>query len=198
MPELSLRDKILDISRGLLLNNGYYSISMRKIASQVGVSATSIYLHFESKEHLVHTLIEEAIEELSTALEKSTENKTSTIEKFHALIEAYMDFGITNPEKYEVIYMVKSDAMGRYPKEKFRKVRKGFTLLESIIREGVSDGVMDVEDPMMAAYIIWAQMHGVISVILNQRLDSRIEGTRFIEESAEQIIQGFLVRTTII
>lgn len=55
---------------------------------------------------------------------------------------------------------------------------------------------MELDRPMIAAYSIWAQLHGIIDVVLNRRLDSRIDQSNFIEESIEQIIQGFLVRIT--
>ena len=194
--EHSLRDKILHVSRHYLFNVGYSSLSMRKIANVIGVSATSIYLYFENKDHLVHTLIEESVEELSILIELGEATQTETIGKFEAIIRSYVAFALNNPEKYQVIYMVQSQTMARYPKEKFRKVRRGYALLESVIQRGIDEGLMQLEEPMIAAYSIWAQLHGVISVILNQQLDSRIDKAKFIEESIEHIIQGFLVRIT--
>lgn len=191
-----LREKILDTSRQFLFNEGYSSLSMRKIAKQVGASATSIYLYFENKDHLVHTLIEESVEELSVAIEQGAAKHHSTIDKFEAIIRAHVDFAFNNPEKYQVIYMVQSSKMSRYPKEKFRKARRGYALLESVIHDGIKEGLMELDEPMIAAYSIWAQLHGVISVVLNQRLDSRIERDKFIDESLEHIVQGFLIRTT--
>ncbi len=194
--EKSLREKILDTSRHFLFTEGYSSLSMRKIAKEVGASATSIYLYFENKDHLIHTLIEESVEELSVAIEESASQKLSTIDKFEAIIRGYVSFAMANPEKYQVIYMVLSSEMGRYPKEKFRKVRRGYALLESVIKQGISEGLMELEEPKIATYSIWAQLHGVISVVQSQRLDSRIDKNKFIEESIEHIVQGFLVRIT--
>lgn len=192
--ELSLREKILEQSRIMLYSKGYDSISMRKIAKEVGVSATSIYLYFKNKDHLVHTLIEESVEELSTSIEAGASKVSGTIEKFEAIVRSYVGFAMSHPEKYQVIYTVKSELMGRYPKEKFRKARRGYSLLESVITQGVKEGLMELEQPMIAAYSIWAQLHGITSVVLNQRLDSRIDKQVFIEESIEHIVQGFLVR----
>ena len=194
--ELSLRDRILETSRSILFSKGYDAISMRKIAGLIGVSATSIYLYFENKNHLVHTLIEESVEELSESIEQGAEQETETLAKFVAIIQSYVDFAIRNPEKYKVIYMVSPEAMGRYPKEKFRKARRGYALLESVIRTAIEEGLMTVDEPKIAAYSIWAQLHGIISVVQDQRLDSRIDKEQFIEESIELIVQGFLVRTT--
>ncbi len=194
--ESSLREKILDTSRHFLFTKGYSSLSMRKIAKEIGVSATSIYLYFENKDHLVHTLIEESVEELSRAIEQSAAQKISTIDKFEAIIRGYVEFAMSNPEKYQVIYMVLSSEMSRYPKEKFRKARRGYALLESVIKNGIEEGLMELDEARIAAYSIWAQLHGVISVVLNQRLDSKIDRNKFIEESIEHIVQGFLVRIT--
>lgn len=194
--EKSLREKILDTSRQFLFTEGYNSLSMRKIANEVGASATSIYLYFENKDHLVHTLIEESVEELSVAIEQSAGRKHASIDKFEAIIRGYVNFALSNPEKYQVIYMALSGEMTRYPKEKFRKARRGYALLESVILKGIEEGLMELDEPKIAAYSIWAQLHGVISVVLNQRLDSRIDKEKFIEESIEHIVQGFLVRIT--
>ena len=195
--ELSLRDRILETSRSILFSKGYNAISMRKIAGLIGVSATSIYLYFDNKNHLVHTLIEESVEELSEAIEQGAARDEEPLAQFSAIIQSYVDFAINNPQKYKVIYMVSPEAMGRYPKEKFRKARRGYALLESVIRAAIEEELMRVEDPKIAAYSIWAQLHGIISVVQDQRLDSRIDKAQFIEDSIELIVQGFLVRTTI-
>lgn len=195
--EVPLRDQILDISRQLLYTDGYRSLSMRKIATKADVSATSIYLYFENKDHLLHTLIEESVEDLSRFIESKALSTTNSIEQFKTIIESYVEFGLNNPEKYEIIYQVRPDAMARYPKEKFRKARRCYELLVKTIEESVSKGLMEVEKPVVAAYSIWAQLHGIISVVLNKRLDSRIDKQEFINESIEHVIQGFLVRTTV-
>ncbi|MEO9884876.1 MAG: TetR/AcrR family transcriptional regulator [Balneola sp.] len=192
-----LREKILNISRHLLYNDGHTSLSMRGIAKEVGVSATSIYLHFDNKDHLLHTLIEESVEALSASIEERVDEQSDIITRFESIIKGYTDFALNHPEKYQIIYMVKSDAMARYPKEKFRRARRCYELLVKVIESGVQEGLMEEDDPLTAAYSIWAQLHGVISVVLNQRLDSRINKEHFIEESIQHIVEGFLVRTQV-
>jgi AcrR family transcriptional regulator len=195
--ENSLREKILNISRHLLYNEGHTSLSMRGIAKEVGVSATSIYLHFDNKDHLLHTLIEEAVEALSVSIEERVNEDSDIISQFESIIRGYTEFAFAYPEKYQIIYMVRSDAMSRYPKEKFRKARRCYELLVKVIESGVKKGLMEEKDPLIAAYSIWGQLHGIISVVLNQRLDSRINKEHFIEESIQHIVEGFLVRTQV-
>ncbi len=194
---LPLRDQILEISRHMLFKEGYRSLSMRKIAKQANVTATSIYLYFENKDHLLHTLIEESVEDLSQFIEAEALPQTNNIERFKTIIERYVEFGIQNPEEYEIIYKIRSDAMARYPKEKFRKTRRCYELLVQTIMDSISEGLMEVDDPVVAAYSIWAQLHGIVSVVLNKRLDRRINQTKFINDSIELVIQGFLVQKTV-
>lgn len=192
--ELSLRDKLLKISRRLLLAEGYRALSMRKIAAEAGVSATSIYLHFSNKDDLIHTLIEEAVDELTQTIEREVSEKQGCISRFKAAVQSYVNFALENPEKYEIIYLVQPDGMARYPKEKFRKIRHSYELLTGVISECVEQGLMELENPVMAAYSIWAQLHGIVSVVLNRRLDSRIDEENFIQESIELITHGFLLK----
>ena len=195
--ELPLREKILDISRHLLYNDGHTALSMRGIAKEAGVSATSIYLYFDNKDHLLHTLIEESVEALSVSIEQKVDANSGVIAQFESVIRSYAEFAFAHPEKYQIIYMVKSDSMARYPKEKFRRARRSYELLVKIIESGVRKELMEEQDPLTAAYSIWAQLHGVISVVLNQRLDNRINREHFIEKSIQHIIEGFLVRTQV-
>jgi len=65
-----LRRQIMDESRIMLLDVGFDRMSMRKIATSVGCSATSIYLYFKNKDDLLHALIEEGFDMLLGELKK--------------------------------------------------------------------------------------------------------------------------------
>lgn len=194
----TLRDKILASSREMLIKEGYQNLSMRKIAKQVNVTATSIYLHFESKDDLLHILMEQSIENLCDTLEDSVAGILDPYERMEIVIRTYVRFALDNPAEYQIIYLVRTADMKRFPKEKFRKARRGYDLLAKAIEEGVEKGDLEVDKPLVAAYSIWAQLHGVISVVMTQRLDTRIDKDEFIESSVEHILQGFLTHKAVL
>jgi hypothetical protein len=68
--------------------------------------------------------------------------------------------------------------------------------LTDTIQEGVERNILEESDPRTAAYTIWAQLHGVMSVVLSKRLDTRINQHEFIEQAISHILQGFHMRTT--
>ncbi|WP_075088300.1 TetR/AcrR family transcriptional regulator [Verrucomicrobium spinosum] len=45
-----LKDHILSASRTILVNEGYEALSMRRLAREIGYSATALYLYFENRE----------------------------------------------------------------------------------------------------------------------------------------------------
>lgn len=193
---MSLREDILQVSRDLLIKNGFGKMSMRKIAGKVNVSATSIYLHFENKDDLLLALIETSIAKLAAALENPLESGDDSITKLEKMAHSFIQFALEHPQEYEIIYMVRPEEMPKFPREKFQQIRKIYELLANIIEEGKNAGLLHVENSLLSAYTIWAQLHGVASVIISKRLDTRIPTDEFVQNAVDQILEGFISQKT--
>nr|WP_321984638.1 TetR/AcrR family transcriptional regulator [uncultured Lichenicoccus sp.] len=59
----SSRDTILATSREIFMRNGYVEASMDTIAQHSGVSKTTLYAHFDSKEALFNQVVARVVEE---------------------------------------------------------------------------------------------------------------------------------------
>jgi len=55
--ETSNRDRIVNVALRLLTERGYENVSMRDIASAVGIKASSIYNHFSGKDAIIDELV---------------------------------------------------------------------------------------------------------------------------------------------
>jgi len=192
-----LREDLLKSARKLLVKKGYKGFSLREVARETGVSPTSVYLHFENKDHLTHTLMERSIDDLNNRLQQVFMNANDPIDRLEKFAAAYTEYALEHPREYQIIYVVSSDEMSRYPKKKFRKARRGYELLTETIQDAVEQNILAESDPRTAAYTFWAQLHGVMSVVLSKRLDSRINQQEFIEQAISHIIHGFHVRTAL-
>lgn len=194
--EMSLREEILDVSKRILIKNGFSKISMRKIAKEADVTATSIYLHFKNKDDLLLALIEDSVEHLNAELMEALDPGKNVIRQLEDLARAYLHYALEHPQAYEIIYMVRPEEMPKYPREKFQQIRSIYEFLAGIIQKGVEQQLFAVDDPLISAYTLWAQMHGIASVILNKRLDTRIPVEKFVEQAIDHIIQGFIIHKT--
>jgi len=89
------------------------------------------------------------------------------------------------------MYMLHPERLTRYPADKYRKARKNLELLASVYQEGVEGNVFQKLDPMLAASLIWSNMHGVVSLMLSKRFDVGLNKDRVIGESIERVLRGF-------
>ena len=60
--EAKSRREILDAAARLLRSQGYKATTLRDIAEEVGIRAASIYYHFESKEEIASTVMNEGVD----------------------------------------------------------------------------------------------------------------------------------------
>lgn len=193
--ETDLRRLILDTTRHLLVRNGYQSLSMRRIARAIGYSATSIYLHFESKDALFHALIDEGMERLYGELQRVRNGSTDPRAHLEALCRRYVDFGLSNPEYYEIMFMLRPEHMHRYPADKYRRARRNLDLIAAVLAEGEAAGVLSVQNPRVAASGIWATLHGAVSLLIARRLDVRIDAAEFVETLIHQLVRSVSARS---
>ncbi len=187
---------ILRVTRELLIRDGFSKLSMRKIANELDVTATTLYHYFENKDDLLLALVEDSIRQLADALRQSMEQEADPVTRLGILTDTFWKFALDHPQEYEVIYMVRPEEMPKFPKEKFQEIRSVYEMLAGVIQDGVEADLLDVEDPLVSAYTLWAQLHGVVSVILSRRLDTRISQSQFLEQAKDHIIQGFITQKT--
>ena len=186
-----LRRRILDTARHLLVKKGYQNLSMRKIADAIGYSATSIYLYFDSKDALLHALIHEGMMQLQDELsETAADRPDAPVERLQALCRTFIDFGLENPEYYEIMFQLRPERMERYPPEKYRQARNNLDVFSRALEEGEEQGVFEVDDPRVLTSTIWASLHGTVSLLLAGRVDARIDREAFIDVAIQRTLQG--------
>ena len=191
-----LRRLILDHARRLLVAHGYDALSMRKIAASAGCSATSIYLHFASKDALTHTLISEGMDRLHDALTAAQAQRATPAGRLDALSRAYVRFGLDNPEYYEVMFQLHPERMARYPADDYRRARRNVDLFRDALADGVAGGSLRAPSPPdVAASVLWTALHGLVSLHLARRVDVRVAGPELIDAAVRQSLAALGAET---
>ena len=190
-----LRRDILDQTRHQLVSKGYANLSMRKIASAIGCSATSIYLYFENKDALFESLVDEGmqwlLDDLQLVLTDFADEPPSI--RLTEVCKRYVAFGLRRPEYYEIMFMLKPENLRRYPVEKYRNSRRNLDIIAALIDEGVESGEFRKVMPRVAATSAWATLHGAVTLQLANRLDIRIDRDDFIACTIKLIIESFKI-----
>ena len=172
-----LRQQTLDVARRLIGERGYRDVSMRDIASEVGCSVSSLYLYFDGRDALIHTLIDEGYERWYREMLAVAALHPQPWARLEAIARRYVAFGVEQPELYEIMYMFNPRSMQRLPRELFRRIRAHFHPWSETVQ---ACGVRP-EDATVVATAVWTSLHGAVSTLLTQRLDTRIDRTRYVE-----------------
>ncbi len=187
----NLKRLILDTTRKLLIKDGYGNLSMRKIAREINYSATSIYLHFESKDALCHALIDEGmcllLEQQSRIAEMHPDD---VFMRLRALCAGYVSFGLQYSEYYEIMFLIHPDFENRFPVSSYRQARRNLELFKRTLDQGVVERKIEPQDTYAATNVVWASLHGVVSILLARRLDYRIDRQQFIDNVLDQIVRS--------
>jgi len=186
-----VREKILDEALSLISEHGFKSFSMRKLASRLGLTATSIYRYYSNKDELYLMILTEGFEMLNKRFEEIYSTKEEGTLKLRKMLEAYIDFGINKSHYYNIMFT--SDA----PKYRdyvgtdiepvaFMEKQTALKLIEITTRalQDAVDGSFSMTREEIRFYVIkiWSTLHGILTLYNSRVLPE-------VEENPQQIIR---------
>jgi AcrR family transcriptional regulator len=165
----NLRRAILDAARDLFESEDYHSVSIRKIADRIEYSPTAIYLYFKDKREIVLSLMQEGFHLLEQRLEAVEGD--DLVSRMYRASEVYMQFALDEPKYYKLMFQVEDEELARMCVETSAG-DKAFGYLVGLIVEGQQSGLVRTDiDPLLLSHSVWAAMHGVVSLVLAQRMN---------------------------
>jgi len=98
------RGRILDTALSIIIEEGFNNLSVRKIASRLGVTATTIYNYYTNKDEINLMIRIRGFEKLYDLLTKHAVSFNDIEDKLKAMVRAYIEFGLTNPSYYDIMF----------------------------------------------------------------------------------------------
>ncbi len=174
----------------MLVDQGFPGLSLRPIAKAVGCTATSIYLYFENKDALIHALIDEGMEMLHQELVLAADGIPDPRERLARQAYAYLDFGLQNPEYYEVMFLLHPQQMKRYPADRYRRARGNLDMIHDELVAALGPERLGGRDIKTEATLVWAALHGTVSLLIAHRVDASIDRQALIEAAVAQALRS--------
>jgi AcrR family transcriptional regulator len=98
------RETILRAAARLLSRNGFSSVSMADIGTEVGIAASAIYWHFPSKQALLVSVFDECLERLGRAQGEAVEQSSDSEDALRRLVDQHVDFVVAERDLARVYY----------------------------------------------------------------------------------------------
>ncbi len=164
-----LREEILATAERILIEtNDQAALSIRAIASAVGVTPPSIYLHFADRNDLIFEVCERHWLQLQAAMDAEAEGVGDPIERIHGRGRAYLRFGLENPEHYRVLMMSRPDhTPDRFADERLASTA-GIEVIAGDLAQAMDAGLVARQDPTEAACLLWMAIHGMVSLLISK------------------------------
>jgi AcrR family transcriptional regulator len=152
-PREEARRAILDATQELLVEQGYESFSMRKLASRCGYAAPTIYHYFGDKPGLLDRLIDLRMREVLVEM-RSVHLTSDPVENMRRLFIAFVRWGLANPTHYQLLTST------REPHPAGEEARE---VLMRPVTQLEEQGRLET-DIELARQSLWALVHGIISL----------------------------------
>jgi AcrR family transcriptional regulator len=161
-----LREDLITAASEMLAETGDASqLTLRGVASRVGIAAPSIYRHFPDVEHLKMAVVERSFANFSAARESASRHVTGPAEALLAGCRAYCQFALDHPGPYRFMFSNEIPAAGR---TRGPAGIAAFQGLASSIRRCQDTGIAHApEDPDYLAAQVWATLHGMVLLRMN-------------------------------
>ena len=170
------RTRLIVAARDVFLEGGVAGFSLREVARRVGVSAAGVYRHFDGKEALVGAACMQGFALFSSYLVRALE-APDALARLLATGEQYRLFALENERDYRFIFMSSADEIrtgqpaGERPKSSSAAPPSAtFRFLVDRVRECMDARVLAKGDAEQVAIVIWAHVHGLVSLRLSGHL----------------------------
>jgi AcrR family transcriptional regulator len=184
------KQRILDVAQRLLTRNGWRNTTLAHIAGEAGVTPAGLLHHFESKEQLLHAVLDARDIDDDSHADRTGDllgQIAQVADRFHRAPELVGTFTVLLVENILPDAPLHDRMLDRH--------RAAVDIVAELVRSGQADGRyrMDI-DPATKAVEILAFVHGMETIWL---LDPSIPLTEVFKQYAETLARDFAVPKTI-
>jgi len=189
-----LKSALIDAAERLIKEKGIASLSLRNIASEVGVSHMAPYSHFKNKSELFQAVAASGFTELGKRMMKIKQDLADPKELILLYGVEYITFASHNPQLYKLMLSqthpgkhLENSPDSHIPNESDLSLHEASKQPYVLLRDGFARFQQDQHKLKIQAQGAWAMVHGIASLI--------IEGHIVLDEKTS--IKTFLATATI-
>ena len=162
------RAEILAAAERIFVEVGYEGATIRRIAEDVGVSSTALYMHFRDKSEILAEICEGVFSELLAKDEALLARDMDPVARVRAMLEVYMTFGLEHPHAYQLVYSP-STSIERDRQATLQGLGlKTYDVFRQAVALAAEAGRLKPGDVDQHAQVAWAAGHGIISLRLSR------------------------------
>jgi AcrR family transcriptional regulator len=157
------RDAFLDVAQRLVQSKGYEAMSVQDVLDELDASKGAFYHYFESKQALLEAVVERFADSGMAAVAPILGNPHLTaLRKLEGVFAGIARFKAEQKDLVLGIMEIWNSDGNALVREKLRRLTERIMvpLLSTVVRQGIDEGVFDVESPDETARVLVSLMEG--------------------------------------
>jgi AcrR family transcriptional regulator len=188
------RGEILDAAERIFVVEGYEGATIRKIADEVGVSSTALYMHFSDKAAILGEICNRTLAQLLERNRQLTDRASDPVLRVRAVLAAYMRWGFEHPNAYQLVYSTpRPVSAGHWPEDTVDLSYQCYELFADLVRKIAAEGRLRAGAPDSVAQVLWMACHGVVGLSCARPTFNWVSQDELIEVTLEGLLRGLFV-----
>jgi AcrR family transcriptional regulator len=186
------RAEILDAAERIFVAEGYEGATIRKIADEVGVSSTALYMHFQDKGCILLEICERT---LTLLLERNREIAAKPLDpvvRTKMMLDAYMRWGMAHPNAYQLVYCGRPIQSGLWPEDARDVSSQAYETFCTVVREIAAAGRLRTGTADSAAQALWMSCHGVVALLASRPNFNWADRDELIQVTLDGLLNGLV------
>lgn len=145
---------------------------MRGIAARLGVSATALYQHFESKAKILREIRIYGAELLQNEVLEPATAIADPVERLTTAARNYVEFARSHKWLYSVMMGSEQLDWSQHNADEIELLLKPLKTIQAWLQEGAERGCWRPQvDVALASFRIWMSLHGLCTMLLSGRVN---------------------------
>ena len=182
------RDQVIDVARRLFGERGTTDVSMDEIAGEAGVARSTVYVYFANRGELLRACLQRMYAQLLEAIALTWEQEEEPARRLERLIEEMLAVVDDSPGFFRLALGSQGTHAGDSGVVGAELAQIGLDiarLLQDLVVDGVSRGILRPVDTDLAIGLIGQQVYGAMAVRAGEpaprpRDEAAADVTRFI------------------
>lgn len=159
------REAISAAARDILVAEGLHAVSLRRVASRLGVTAPALYAHVIDKRDLLQGIAEQELGHLAERFAAITE--TDPVERLRAMCRAYVEYACANPDLFRAMFLFRPELTAESRADKPPLATRVLHMLAEPVRDARASGGLDSgASAELDAFTLLAATHGAATMLV--------------------------------
>ena len=191
-----LKNALIKAGVEILAKDGVSGLSLRKVASKVGVSHAAPYSHFVDKQALIAAISTEGFRQLYERVNAVAEEyKAKPSRQLVEVAWAYVQFALDDRDRFKVMFSGVLEKEKEYP-EFVAESQRNFQLVKMIVEANQAAGMLRSGLSDLAALSAWGIVHGFVMLLLEGQIPHAILERKSLRELVEFQLEQIMAKSS--